>query len=55
MTDGDVDAEEVNQPCPRQKRGRKKSKELAHILNVAKARLTIAQLTTSISELILSK
>lgn len=46
-TDGDVDAEQENQPCPRQKRAnKKKSKEPAYILSVAKARLTAAQLTT---------
>lgn len=46
-TDGDVDAEQENQPCPRRKcANKKKSKEPAYILNVAKARLTAAQLTT---------
>ncbi|KAG1843345.1 hypothetical protein DFJ58DRAFT_731635 [Suillus subalutaceus] len=46
-TNVDVDAEEENQPCPQWKHTtKKKSKERAYILNVAKARLTAAQLTT---------
>ncbi|KAG1895252.1 uncharacterized protein F5891DRAFT_1194307 [Suillus fuscotomentosus] len=54
-TDGDVDTEEENQPCPQQKHAKKKkSKEQAYIPNVAKVRLTAAQLTTCSVQIVAS-